>query len=66
MLLEYGKFFEVRNLIVIPNFYITENIIIKRSPLREEARRTGWIGCNIRYGEIPKSGKLFVVRNGEL
>ncbi len=65
MLLEYGKFFEVRNLIVIPKFYITENIIIKRSPLREDARRAGWIGCNIRYGEIPKSGKLFVVRDGE-
>lgn len=65
MLLEYGKSFEVRNLIVVPNFYITKNIIIKRPPLREGARRAGWIGCNIRYGEIPNSGKLFVVRDGK-
>lgn len=30
------------------------------------ARRAGWIGCSILLTGIPESGKIYIVRNGEL
>ena len=35
----------------------------KRKPLSGNARRAGWIGCNILYSEIPAQGKIAVIRN---
>lgn len=54
----------VNNLIVIPNHFFTPAIIIKRSPLKETARRAGWVGCNIRIEDVPRSGKIIVIQNG--
>ncbi|MCF0177762.1 MAG: restriction endonuclease [Bacteroidales bacterium] len=56
----------VRNLILIPNHYFVPEIIIKRKPLAETARRAGWVGCNINITDIPKSGKIFLINNGEI
>ena len=56
---------QVRNLILIPNHYFVPDIIIKRKPLADTARRAGWTGCNINIAQIPDSGKIFVIRNGE-
>jgi type II restriction enzyme len=39
-------------------------IIEKRKPLAETARRAGWIGCNILLNSVPESGKVYFVRNG--
>ncbi len=30
------------------------------------ARRAGWVGCNILLGDVPASGKIFLVRDGEI
>lgn len=57
--------FHVSNFILIPNYFFTPHIIEKRNPLSENARRAGWIGCNINISNIPQSGKIFIVRNGE-
>lgn len=57
--------YKVNNLIIIPRHYFTEEIIIKRPPLPLTARRAGWIGCNINVSEIPESGKLYLVKNGQ-
>lgn len=54
----------VRNFIVIPKHYITKEIIIKRKPLAQTARRAGWVGCTIDVSDIPDSGKLYIIRNG--
>ena len=62
----YSKTLEVSNFLVIPKYYFTNNIIEKRKPLSSAARRAGWIGCNILLQSIPNSGKIFVVKNGEL
>ena len=61
-----SKTLEVSNFLVIPKYYFINEIIEKRKPLSSVARRAGWIGCNILLQSIPNSGKIFVVRNGEL
>lgn len=48
---------QVSNLMVIPKFFFTPDIIEKRKPLSENARRAGWVGCNILIDDIPKQGK---------
>ena len=53
----------VNNLLMIPNYFFVPEIIEKRPPLKETARRAGWVGCNIEIGNIPESGKIFIVRN---
>ncbi len=53
----------VNNMILIPNYFFVPDIIEKRPPLKETARRAGWVGCNIEIGNIPESGKIYIVRN---
>lgn len=55
--------YEVINFIVIPKHFFTPEIIEKRKPLSDGARRAGWVGCNILLQNIPQSGKIFYVRN---
>lgn len=54
----------VRDLIVIPSTFLTTDVIVRRPPLRPEARRAGWVGCNIRIADIPDAGRIPVVRDG--
>ena len=53
----------VNNLWLIPNHFFVPAIIEKRKPLSENARRAGWVGCNILLDEIPESGKIAIIRN---
>lgn len=53
----------VTNILFIPQFFFVPEIIEKRSPLKETARRAGWTGCNIRLDKVPNTGKLPVVTN---
>lgn len=62
LLLTYDKS-QVSNLLLVPNHFFVPNIIEKRKPLAETARRAGWVGCNILYHEIPESGKIFIIKN---
>lgn len=63
--LHYSHDWLVQNILLIPHFFITESAIEKRKPLAPQARRSGWIGCNILLREIPPDGKLRIIRNGE-
>lgn len=54
----------VNNLLMIPSFFFVPDIIEKRPPLKETARRAGWVGCNIEIGNVPDSGKIFIIKNG--
>jgi type II restriction enzyme len=54
---------EVKNLVLIPNHFFVPEIIEKRKPLSEKARRAGWTGCNINLTTIPEYGKIFIVKN---
>lgn len=55
----------INDFFVVPkHFFITE-IIEKRKPLTDKARRAGWIGSNILFSKIPKAGQIFYVENGK-
>lgn len=57
---------KVNNLIFIPNFFFTPAIIIKRPPLKESARRAGWVGCNINISAVPTDAKISIITDGKL
>jgi type II restriction enzyme len=64
LLLKYDlKRFGVTDLFVVPKHFFI--IIQERKPLAETARRAGWIGCNILLSQIPDSGKIFFIRDGQ-
>lgn len=65
--LNYGKeSMRIKNLILDPRNFFSPSIIEKRKPLSNQARRKGWVGCNILIDSIPASGKIFIVQNGQV
>ncbi len=54
----------VNNLILIPKHFFVPDIIEKRKPLSSNARRAGWVGCNINIEAIPNSGKIYIIKHG--
>ena len=65
-LLQYSKSLSVTELLLIPRFFFVPDVIEKRKPLAATARRHGWIGCNILFGEIPQQGKISVIQNSRI
>src|SRR6266516_5034784 len=60
------KSLAVVNLFIVPKYFFVREIIEERKPLAVTARRAGWIGSNILLSRLPASGKIFIVRNGNL
>ena len=56
----------VVDLIFIPKYFFTPNIIEKRNALNENARRAGWVGCNILIGKIPEQAKIKIITNSKV
>ena len=65
-LLTYTKQWTVKDFLIIPKQFFTSEIIIKRTPLAETARRAGWVGCNIDISKISDAGKVFLVKNTKM
>lgn len=57
---------QVNNFLIIPKYYFISDIIEKRNPLSKNARRAGWVGCNINLTKIPESGRIFLIKNSEV
>jgi type II restriction enzyme len=55
----------VVNLMVVPKHFFVRKIIEERKPLAPTARRAGWIGSYILLDQVPASGKIFIVRDGQ-
>ena len=55
----------VKNVLIVPKHFFVREIIEERKPLAATARRAGWVGCNILLSQIPPSGKIFFVRDGQ-
>lgn len=51
---------------MIPRFFFVPEIIEKRKTLAETARRHGWVGCNILFGDIPEQGRISVIQNSRI
>ncbi len=64
LIMQYSENWFVRNLLLIPRYFLAESIIEKRTPLGPLARRAGWIGCNILLKGIPHEGKIGIVESG--
>jgi type II restriction enzyme len=56
----------VNNLILIPRFFFTPGIIEVRKPLSGEARRAGWVGCNIHIEAVPQPCKIEIISSGKV
>jgi len=54
----------VENLLLIPRFAYTTSMIEKRAPLGPDARRAGWVGCNILIGRVPADARISMVVDG--
>ena len=62
--LTYTKIdWKVNDFLIIPKHFFLPEIIEKRKPLGDNARRAGWIGCNIDLQRIPDLGQIFLVKN---
>ena len=65
--LTYNKIdWSVNDFAIIPKYFFTPDIIEKRKPLSESAKRAGWVGCNINLTKIPDIGKIFLVKNASV
>jgi len=64
LLLQYTNAWMVQNLLLVPRMFFTESVIEKRKPLGPNARRAGWIGCNLLLREIPFDGKISMISSG--
>jgi len=58
--------YKIKNFVVIPKHFFVPEIIEKRKPLSQTARRAGWTGCNILLQHIPDSGKIFYIKNKQI
>lgn len=56
----------VSNFLIIPKQFLTPDVIIRRKPLSNTAKRAGWVGCNIDLSKISDSGKIFLINNGKV
>jgi type II restriction enzyme len=57
---------EIRNFFVVPKHFFVPEIIEERKPLSVNARRAGWVGCNILLRDIPSTGKIFYIKDGKV
>jgi len=64
--LTYSKEYTVNNFLIIPKHFFTPDIIVKRKPLSVNAKRAGWVGCNIDLRQVPESGKVFWSKTNKL
>lgn len=62
--LHYGKTdLKVKNFIMVPKHFFVPEIIEKRNPLADTARRAGWTGCNIVLKQVPDEGRIYIVKD---
>lgn len=64
LVMQYSANWYVNNLLLVPSFFFSPSSIEKRKPLSPNARRAGWVGCNILLSAIAPEGKLRLVSDG--
>lgn len=56
----------VVDLMFVPKYLFVPQVIEKRKKLSDDARRKGWVGCNILLNSIPSQGRITIVHNGNV
>lgn len=64
LVLQYSNSWQVKRLLLVPSFFFSPSAIEKRKPLGPNAKRAGWVGCNIVLSSIAPEGKLNLINNG--
>lgn len=64
--LTYTKEWSVNNFFIVPKHFFTSEIIIRRPPLTANARRAGWVGCNIDISKVSELGKIFLIKDSKI
>lgn len=64
LVMQYSATWRVNNLLLVPSFFFSASSIEKRNPLGPNARRAGWVGCNILLSAIAPEGKLRLIHDG--
>ena len=52
----------VKNLTMIPKFFINLSILEKRQPLSDKAKRARWRGCNFLLDKLPREGRIPIIK----
>jgi len=65
LMLERNAEWEIQNFTAIHHLFLTPEVIEKRKPLSENARRAGWIGCKIRLDLIVSDAKIPIIASGK-
>lgn len=52
---------KVKNMFFIPKYFFVPDVVEKRKPLSENAKRAGWVGCNILLNKIPQQGRIPII-----
>lgn len=58
--------FSVNDFFVVPKYFFVSEIIEKRKPLSNNAKRAGWTWANILFSQIPSSWKIYYVEDGKI
>lgn len=66
IILNYGVEWMVQRLLLIPSVFFTESVLERRSPLKQQARRVGWVGCNFLLSNVPEEGKIPLILGNEI
>lgn len=62
--MQYGREdLKVKNLMIVPKYFFVPEIIEKRKPLSDKARRAGWVGCNLMLNQVPEEGRIYLVKD---
>ena len=56
----------VRGLLVIPQQFFSESCIHRRKPLSPNARRAGWVGCDIMLNRLPHDARVVMIHGGRI
>ena len=56
----------VSDLLLIPSFSLSSSAIEPRKPLSPNARRAGWVGCNILTTLVPPECRIYIVESGQV
>ena len=66
LLMSYSQERQVTSLELIPRHFVVPQVIEKRNALSINARRAGWVGCNLRLTGIPIEARIRYVWNGRV
>ncbi len=66
MMLERNDHWEIQSLTAIHSLFLTPEVVEKRKPLSANARRAGWIGCNIRLDRLAPDARIEVISAGQI